>query len=102
MSIVSKIWNMAGIIPVWQQLWMAIGAFMLIKKITYSKGFLYKLVKDISLKSYGMYLVHMMFLPFIYAYLSSVLPTPWTIFLSVLITYVVSYLAVKIHFIYSK
>lgn len=75
---------------------MAIGAFMLIKKITYSKGFLYKLVKDISLKSYGMYLVHMMFLPFIYAYLSSVLPTPWTIFLSVLITYVVSYLAVKI------
>lgn len=75
---------------------MAIGAFMLIKKITYSKGFLYKLVKDISLKSYGMYLVHMMFLPFIYAYLSSVLSTPWTIFLSVLITYVVSYLAVKI------
>ena len=43
---------------------MAIGAFMLIKKITYSKGFLYKLVKDISLKSYGMYLVHMMFLPY--------------------------------------
>lgn len=69
---------------------MSFGAFMLIRKINYT-GKVYKLVRDISAMSYGMYLMHMLILPHIFALCNPVMSPPFTILVTVLVTYLVCY-----------
>jgi peptidoglycan/LPS O-acetylase OafA/YrhL len=85
-------WNNCGIAVVV----MTTAMFLLLKNISKSEGFVYNVVKDISAKSYGMYLLHMMFLPLIYVQLKPVLPVPMTIICTAVGAYVVSYMATKL------
>lgn len=71
---------------------MSFGAFMLIKQINYSGKKVYGAVMSISAVSYGMYLMHMLFLPYIFAPLNEVLPVPVTIFATATLTYLATYL----------
>ncbi len=56
-------WQTTSIAPVL----MSFGAFMFIKKISYT-GKAYKIIRDISCMSYGMYLMHMLILPYIFGF----------------------------------
>lgn len=69
---------------------------MLIKKISCGKGRLYSCVRSISANSYGMYLMHMMILPFLFALINPLFPTAVTIILTSVSTYVICYIITKI------
>lgn len=79
-------WQTTSIAPVL----MSFGAFMLIRKINYA-GKVYKLVRDISGMSYGMYLIHMLILPYIFGLCNPMMPPPVTIFVTALATYLICY-----------
>lgn len=70
---------------------MSFGAFMLIKQINYSGRRVYGAVISISAVSYGMYLMHMLVLPYVFVPLNEVLPVPVTIFATAAITYAATY-----------
>lgn len=84
-------WQTTSIAPVL----MSFGAFMLIKKINYT-GKIYSVVRDISAKSYGMYLMHMLLLPYIFALFYPTLSPPVVILATALVTYIVCYLIARI------
>ncbi len=83
-------WQTTSIAPVL----MSFGAFMLIKQIDFSGPKVYGAVMSISAVSYGMYLMHMLVLPYVYVLFDGVLP-PVTILLTALITYVITYIISK-------
>lgn len=75
---------------------MSFGAFMLIRKITWAGRRTYRLVCDISAMSYGMYLMHMLVLPYIYRLCYPLLSPPLAIFATALLTYLICYLIAKL------
>ena len=85
-------WQTTSIAPVL----MSFGAFMLIKKINPSGGWLNKAIRNVSDMTYGMYLMHMMLLPYIYGWFSSFLLPPFAILLTAFATYMSCYLLSKI------
>ncbi len=76
---------------------MGVGLFLLVKHLTLPAGsFIAGLVTDISLKSYGIYLIHIMCLTLIDPYVRAVFPDAvCAIPLLAVITFVISYLLVK-------
>ncbi len=75
---------------------MSFGAFMLIKQINYSGRRVYGAVMSISAVSYGMYLMHMLVLPYVFVPLNEVLPVPVTIFATAAITYAATYVICRL------
>lgn len=75
---------------------MSFGAFMLIKQINYSGRRVYGAVISISAVSYGMYLMHMLVLPYVFVLLNEVLPVPVTIFATAAITYAATYVICRL------
>ena len=73
---------------------MSFGAFMFIKKISYT-GKAYKIIRDISCMSYGMYLMHMLILPYIFGLCNSAMSPAITILVTALVTYVICYIITK-------
>lgn len=84
-------WQTTSVAPVL----MSFGAFMLIKKIDYS-GKVFKTIRDVSAMSYGMYLMHMLILPYVFGLCCRVMSPPATILVTTLITYIICYLLTKI------
>ncbi len=84
-------WQTTSIAPVL----MSFGAFMLIKKINHT-GKAYKIVCDISAMSYGMYLMHMLILPYVFGLCYSFMSPPVTILVTTLLTYITCYIITKI------
>lgn len=75
---------------------MSFGAFMLIKKINYAGKKIYDAVRDISAMSYGMYLMHMLILPFIYGWLSPLMLPPFAILSTAVLAYIACYVITKL------
>lgn len=84
-------WQTTSIAPVL----MSFGTFMLIKKINYTGSF-YRIIRDISCMSYGMYLMHMLVLPYIFRLCNIAMPPAITIFVTALTTYIICYIISKI------
>lgn len=84
-------WQTTSIAPVL----MSFGAFMLIKQIDFSGPKVYGTVMSISTVSYGMYLMHMLVLPYVYVLFDGILLPPVTILITALITYVITYIISK-------
>lgn len=83
-------WQTTSIAPVL----MSFGAFMLIKKINYS-GRVFNMVRNISIMSYGMYLMHMLILPYVFGLCYSVMSPPVAILITTLSTYIICYFIAK-------
>ena len=79
-------WQTTSIAPVM----MSFGAFMLIKKVTCA-GNVYRYVQDVSIVSYGIYLMHMLLLPFVYSWCNSTMPVAAAIISTAVITYTACY-----------
>ena len=69
--------------------------FVCFKKITCDKGWFYRLMADISRLSYGMYLMHIFVLNFVFRALTGSLPTPLAIVATAATTYTICYLLTK-------
>ncbi len=69
------------------------GHLCFIKKISYT-GKAYKIIRDISCMSYGMYLMHMLILPYIFVCVISAMSLI-TILVTALVTYVIYYIITK-------
>ena len=85
-------WQTTSIAPVL----MSFGAFMLIRKITCARTRIYKAICDVSAMSYGMYLMHMLILPYVFGICNPVMSPPLAIFATAIITYVVCYIIAKL------
>ncbi len=85
-------WQTTSIAPVI----MSFGAFMLIKQIKHSGPRLFKIVNSIAGASYGMYLMHMLILPYIFIIINPHVSTPLTIFITAILTYAATYILTKI------
>ena len=85
-------WQTTSIAPVL----MSFGAFMLIRKITCARARIYKAICDVSAMSYGMYLMHMLILPYVFGICNPVMSPPLAIFATAIITYVVCYIIAKL------
>jgi len=85
-------WQTTSIAPVL----MSFGAFMLIKKINYAGTVVYKVVRDISSMSYGMYLMHMLLLPFVFSLCNPIMLPPAAIVVTAVVTYVICYGIAKV------
>jgi surface polysaccharide O-acyltransferase-like enzyme len=73
------------------------GMFLLLRKIECKNKKIASIINDIALKSYGMYLIHIFFLIFLKGLLDAPNQNPaWCIFVIAIITFILSYLAVKI------
>ena len=75
---------------------MSFGAFMLIKQINHTGARLFKVVNNISGASYGMYLMHMLILPYIFVVINPIASTPITIFITAILTYATTYFITKL------
>ena len=75
---------------------MSVALFVCFKKITYNKGWLYRVIADISRLSYGMYLMHIFVLNFVFRTLTGSLPTPLAIVSTAVVTYTLCYLITKV------
>ena len=75
---------------------MSVALFIGFKKITCDKGWFYRLITDISKLSYGMYLIHIFVLNFVFRGLTGNLPTPLAILSTAVTTYIISYLLTKV------
>lgn len=84
-------WQTTSIAPVL----MSFGAFMLIRKINFT-GKAYKLIHDISVMSYGIYLMHMLILPYVFSLCDSMMYPPVTILITALSTYFICYAISKL------
>ena len=74
---------------------MSVALFICFKKITCDKGLFYRVIADISRLSYGMYLMHIFVLNFVFRTLTGSLPTPLSIVATATTTYTICYLATK-------
>lgn len=74
---------------------MSVALFVCFKKITCDKGWFYRLMADISRLSYGMYLMHIFVLNFVFRALTGSLPTPLAIVATAATTYTICYLLTK-------
>ncbi len=74
---------------------MSFGAFLLIRLIKSTGEKLYRGVLEISKMTYGMYLMHMLILPFVFSVFYPVFPAPITIFATAIVTYIISFLITK-------
>lgn len=73
------------------------GMFLLLRKIECKNKKIASIINDIALKSYGMYLIHIFFLIFLKGLLDAPNQNPaWCLFAIAIITFIISYLAVKI------
>ena len=73
------------------------GIFLLLRKIDIKNKFIYKIINDIALKSYGIYLIHIFFLTLFRYLLDAVNQHPsWCILVLSFLTFISSYLTVKI------
>ena len=73
------------------------GIFLLLRKIEIKNKKICKIVNDIALKSYGIYLIHIFFLTFFRYILDAVNQHPsWCILVLSFLTFISSYLTVKI------
>ena len=72
--------------------------FMLFKSIHFSNhSRIYWLIKELSQKSYGMYLIHIYFLGFVFSYVSFWnLSIPLTILITGFLSFILSYLSIKL------
>ena len=73
------------------------GVFMLLSKVECKNKTISKIFNDIALKSYGMYLIHILFMNFF----KYVFDAPnkfyfWSVFVITILTFIVSYLVVKV------
>ena len=84
-------WQTTSIAPVL----MSFGAFMLIRKMNYAGAKVYSMVRDVSAMSYGMYLMHMLLLPYVFGLCNPIMPPPIAIFATAIITYVICYIITK-------
>lgn len=75
---------------------MSVALFIGFKKITYDKGWFYRLIADISRLSYGMYLMHIFILNAVFRAFACNLSTPLAILSTALLTYIISYLLTKL------
>ncbi len=77
---------------------MALGAFMFIKSFSFENSKLNRPIAKLSKWSYGVYLIHLLFLPQIFIHLVSglSLPTPLAILLNAILTFVVSNIIVAL------
>lgn len=75
---------------------MTVGLFLIVKKIRYKNEVMYRLIKDISKLSYGMYLMHIFILGFAYRLLGGYFNTPVTIIVVGIVTYIVCYVLTKL------
>ena len=85
-------WQTTSIAPVI----MSFSAFMLIKKINITHAGINKVIRNISDMSYGMYLMHMMMLPFIFKLCYSLFFPPVAILATALLTYLASFIITRI------
>lgn len=74
---------------------MSVALFICFKKITCDKGLFHRLIADISRLSYGMYLMHIFVLNFVFRTLTGSLPTPLAIVATAATTYTICYLLTK-------
>jgi len=74
---------------------MTTGVFLMLKDISIKPGRVVPLIFDLSKFSFGIYLVHLLILPFVSRLIGQAISTPVTILLISLITFVASYLLVK-------
>ena len=74
---------------------MSVALFLGFKKITCNKGWFYSLIADISRLSYGMYLMHIFVLNFVFRTVTGTLPTPLAIVATASLTYTICYLLTK-------
>ena len=73
------------------------GMFLLLRKIECKNKIIASIFNDIALKSYGMYLIHIFFLIFFKWLFNALEQNPaWCLFLIAILTFIVSYLAVKL------
>ena len=73
------------------------GMFLLLRKIECKNKIIASIFNDIALKSYGMYLIHIFFLIFFKWLFNALEQNPaWCLFLIAIVTFIVSYLAVKL------
>ena len=73
------------------------GVFLLLRKIEIKNKTICWIINDIALKSYGMYLIHIFFLLFFkYIFDATNQHPAWCIFVIAFLTFIVSYIAVKI------
>lgn len=84
-------WQTTSIAPVL----MSFGAFMLIKKINDFGTKIKRIILSISNMTYGMYLMHMMILPFIFKLCYKYFSSPLAILLTALLTYSLCYIVAK-------
>ena len=84
-------WQPTSIAPVM----MGFGAFMLIKQINPAGRLVNKVVRNVSDMTYGMYLMHMLVLPYIFRWLNSFMLPPFAILLTAVLTYLSCYLLTK-------
>ncbi|MBQ8422997.1 MAG: acyltransferase family protein [Coprobacter sp.] len=84
-------WQTTSIAPVL----MSFALFMLIKLIS-RPCFAYKAARSISDMSYGMYLMHMLILPYVYDVLSGLCITPCAIMATAAVTYILSYIITRL------
>lgn len=74
---------------------MTTGVFLLLKDVNISNGKVLPLLIDLSKFSFGIYLVHLLILPFASQMVGNGFSTPATILLVSLLTFILSYLVVK-------
>ena len=75
---------------------MSFGAFIIIQTIFINKKRENPVIKDISILSYGIYLMHIFILGATYNILGNILPTQWTILLVGSVTFILCYIISKI------
>lgn len=76
---------------------MSVGLFLIIKNIQIKSTRAAKIVTDVSLKSYGMYLLHIIVLNFVFPWMNSLLPSAlYCLIPTALITFILSYLIIKL------
>jgi len=74
---------------------MTTGVFLMLKDVSFNLRGILPVILDLSKFSFGIYLVHLLILPFVSNLLGQAFSTPVTILLISLITFVASYLLVK-------
>lgn len=75
---------------------MTFGIFIVLKKITFNKEWLYKPIRTISQLSYGMYLMHIFILNFFYRMIHESFTTPVTLLLVGTATFISCYIGAKL------
>lgn len=75
---------------------MTLGLFVILKKVNYSKEWLYRVIREVSRLSYGIYLMHIFLLGFSFRLLNGYFSTPVTILLVGITTFLSCCLLTKL------